>query len=381
MIMSIKFNYLFYIYTLFFFSAVFYWFPFVSTNLISSFKFFNLLLVFVFFIVFKRYSLLKGRQLGFAILVLLWALIYQIISSNDFFYFNTISLIVFFYFMGKCITYPKYKYNSIYAYLFVFFFSWVFLSYFITQLDFRNSLLLEYEYAEVMLSSTGFGLGRTGWGIAVYFVTLFFMSFTKSNYLKTAIFLMGFLNVCTTGSRAGMLYFSLSVLVFANIYLKSTGKRVFVSFLFLLFIFAFLNFFGEILRFSNVEDFSNGRFLQYDVVYELVGKNILMGNYSYGGYSLEDMGFEYKQIHNAWLNFFIKYGVIGFIPLLVFFMYSLFQAFTVKKLDKEKVYMYLIVICGFFSTFFEPETIFSYGYHVLIFWFCLGYLAKDNRNI
>ncbi|WP_207145497.1 O-antigen ligase family protein, partial [Acinetobacter baumannii] len=255
---------------------------------------------------------------------------------------------------------------------------WVFLSFFYPNLNYQNNLLVDYEYSEVMLSSSGFSLGRTGWGIAIFFVSLFFINFLKSNLLKTIIFILGFLSVCTTGSRGGELYFFLSILFYIGYYLKDLKVKIlFFVAMFLFFGYIYFSL-GEVLRLSNNDDFFNGRIISREVVYRLLTDHFLFGYYSVGGYSLDSFGVGYKEIHNAWLNFFIKYGLLGSIPMFLFLGYGLKGIFHNKKYFKDNLSLYLIIIVGIVSTFLEPETIFSYGYHILIFWFTLGYLSKNK---
>lgn len=366
------------IFFLFFLVAIFYWSPFLDTQFIALFKFLILIILFSSFIFFKKYLNLSKFQVAFSFFMILWAIMYEVFLDMDLSYLKIVILSLIFYSMGVGTYFEKNKNYPLYSFLLTITSLWVFLSFFYPNLNYQNNLLVDYEYSEVMLSSSGFSLGRTGWGIAIFFVSLFFINFLKSNLLKTIIFILGFLSVCTTGSRGGELYFFLSILFYIGYYLKDLKVKIlFFVAMFLFFGYIYFSL-GEVLRLSNNDDFFNGRIISGEVVYRLLTDHFLFGYYSVGGYSLDSFGVGYKEIHNAWLNFFIKYGLLGSIPMFLFLGYGLKGIFHNKKYFKDNLSLYLIIIVGIVSTFLEPETIFSYGYHILIFWFTLGYLSKNK---
>lgn len=366
------------IFFLFFLVAIFYWSPFLDTQFIALFKFLILILLFSSFIFFKKYLNLSKFQVAFSFFMILWAIMYEVFLDMDLSYLKIVTLSLIFYSMGVGTYFEKNRNYPLYSFLLTITSLWVFLSFFYPNLNYQNNLLVDYEYSEVMLSSSGFSLGRTGWGIAIFFISLFFINFLKSNLLKNIIFILGFLSVCTTGSRGGELYFFLSILFYIGYYLKDLKVKI----LFFVAIFLFFGYIyfslGEVLRLSSNDDFFNGRIISGEVVYRLLTDHFLFGYYSVGGYSLDSFGVGYKEIHNAWLNFFIKYGLLGSIPMFLFLGYGLKGIFHNKKYFKDNLSLYLIIIVGIVSTFLEPETVFSYGYHILIFWFTLGYLSKNK---
>ncbi|WP_196082810.1 hypothetical protein, partial [Acinetobacter baumannii] len=191
------------IFFLFFLVAIFYWSPFLDTQFIALFKFLILILLFSSFIFFKKYLNLSKFQVAFSFFMILWAIMYEVFLDMDLSYLKIVILSLIFYSMGVGTYFEKNKNYPLYSFLLTITSLWVFLSFFYPNLNYQNNLLVDYEYSEVMLSSSGFSLGRTGWGIAIFFVSLFFINFLKSNLLKTIIFILGFLSVCTTGSRGG----------------------------------------------------------------------------------------------------------------------------------------------------------------------------------
>lgn len=366
------------VFFLFFLVAIFYWSPFLDTQFIALFKFLTLVFLFSSFVFFKKYLNLSKFQVAFSFFMVLWAIMYEVFLDMDLSYLKIVTLSLIFYSMGVGTYFEKNKNYPLCSFLLTITSLWVFLSFFYPNLNYQNNLLVDYEYSEVMLSSSGFSLGRTGWGIAIFFVSLFFINFLKSNVLKTIIFILGFLSVCTTGSRGGELYFFLSILFYIGYYLKDLKVKVLLFVAMFLF-FGYIYFsLGEVLRLSNNDDFFNGRIISGEVIYRLLTDHFLFGYYSVGGYSLDSFGVGYKEIHNAWLNFFIKYGLLGSIPMFLFLGYGLTCIFHNKKYFKDNLSLYLIIVVGIVSTFLEPETIFSYGYHILIFWFTLGYLSKNK---
>lgn len=366
------------VFFIFFIIAIFYWSPFLDTQFIALVKFLTLMFLFACFIFFKKYLTLTKFQVAFSFFMVLWAIMYEFFLDMDLSYLKIVTLSLIFYSMGVGTYFEKNKNYPLYSFLLIVTSLWVFLSFFYPSLNYQNNLLVDYEYSEVMLSSSGFSLGRTGWGIAIFFVSLFFMNFLKSNLLKTIIFILGFLSVCTTGSRGGELYFLLSILFYIGYYLKDLKVKI-LFFVTIALLFGYIYFsLGDVLRLSNNDDFFNGRIISGDIIYRLLTEHFLLGYYSVGGYSLDSFGVGYKEIHNAWLNFFIKYGLLGSIPMFLFLGYGFTCIFHNKKYFKDNLNLYLIVIVGIVSTFLEPETIFSYGYHILIFWFTLGYLSKNK---
>lgn len=375
--MILKRIFLFYFISIFFIIANLYWFPFVSSQLISDFKIIMLsgivVLYLIFFFMKKNYY---NNDDIFIIFCLIIAIFYNLISSvNDLKYIIMFTSFVIFYFFGKSMSF-LYLSNKVLL-LTSILFLWVFLSLFFPTLNYKNQLWLDYEFSEVMLSSSGFSIARTSWGIGVALLTLYLLNFARSSKFKKLLFVSAFLCVLSTGSRGGMIYFCLALCVFITMW-EVSWRSKFLTFLVTLGLFlTIFIYFGKYLRLSGVEDITTGRSSQYVYFLELFKNNYLFGYYSSGGYSLTNYGFEYNQIHNAWLNFILNYGLIGFSPLFLFLFISLRK--VIINFEKINYNLYLVLLCGLFSTLLEPDTIFSNGYHVLIFWFTLGFLSR-SRN-
>lgn len=375
--MMLKRFFLFYFISIFFIIANIYWFPFVSSQLISEFKILMLVgIVFLYFLFSFSGKNKYNNDDVFIVLSFALAIFYSLISgSNDLKYITMFASFVMFYFFGKNVNF-SYIPNNFLLFTSVLFF-WVFLSFFFPALNYKNQLWLDYEFSEVMLSSSGFSIARTSWGIGVALLTLYLLNFARSSKFKKLLFVSAFLCVLSTGSRGGMIYFCLALCVFITMW-EVSWRSKFLTFLVTLGLFlTIFIYFGKYLRLSGVEDITTGRSSQYVYFLELFKNNYLFGYYSSGGYSLTNYGFEYNQIHNAWLNFILNYGLIGFSPLFLFLFISLRK--VIINFEKINYNLYLVLLCGLFSTLLEPDTIFSNGYHILIFWFTLGFLSR-SRN-
>ena len=377
--MLLKRVYLFYLISFFFIIANIYWLPFLSIEFISKFKFLVLLLLLILFSIF---FVKKERKYNindmWIILAFVFSLFYQILSGvSNFSYFIMFLSFLIFYYMGK--NAGSYSLNNFGISILFLMYLWVFLSFFIPSLNYRNSLLLDYEFSEVMLSSTGFSLARTSWGIGISLLTLYYIHYTSSVKLKTILFILAFLCILTTGSRGGIIYFLVASVFFIYFKKINANLKIITTLILMLTIYLFYYYFGEFFRFKGGEDFSNGRSSNYNYFSDLISNNYIFGYYPKGGYSLTNYGFQYDHIHNAWLNFLLNYGILGSLPVLVILFIFLKNIFGGDY--SEKISLYLIVLIGILSTFIEPDTIFSNGYHVLLFWFTLGLLAQSRKNL
>ena len=180
---SSKFNFLI---PLFFLFCIFYWFPFLSNHLVSLVKTFILF----FLIIIKFYFVRKVNFKKFILelALIFFSFVYEVFSGGSGIFLLTIIIFMVFYELG--VNSKFIKIHNLYFIFAVIAFTWVFLSFFFPFLNYKNELFLDYEYRDIMLSSTGFSIARTSWGISVVLLTLFFMQFSRNKKLKTILLLM-----------------------------------------------------------------------------------------------------------------------------------------------------------------------------------------------
>jgi hypothetical protein len=365
---------------LFFLLASLYWLPFINSFYLSSVKIFMLVIFLIIIILFNQKKIeIKFRNILFIFLFFNLSLVYEILNNGSGEYILTIFTIGFFYILGAWFSRFDFKYNPTYLfYLFCFLNIWVILSIVFPFFNYRNSLMLSYDFEDVMLSSTGFSIARTSWAIGIFLLSMFYLYSEKDNYKKFFIFFLPYLTVILLGARGGIFYFTLaSVFIFFslnyNIY-----KKILILFFFSISIMFFLYNFSDLARLSGAEDFTTGRLDHYSFFLNIFNENIFLGTYSKGFYDLHNYGLNVSFIHNAYLNILTKYGIMGSFPFLLLIFYSLINIF--KKFEMINLPLYLLLLGGGLSCFFEPDTIFSYGFHILLFWFILGFTSNKIKS-
>lgn len=356
----------------FFFLCIFYWFPFISNEALSLLKL--IILGCLFFSVVIFINRVNVKKIFLKSTILFFAIVYELLAQGSGNFLLIIMVFVLMYDLG--VNTKINKINYIFLLLSAFTFFWVFLSYFISSINYNNLLFLDYSYRDITLASTGFSIARTSWGLSVVLLTLFLLQYSNNKISKIILFLSAFLCIITTGSRTALICLFV-ILVFISIF-KINSKVLRLVFLiasFFIFLILYITM-GQFLRLAGSEDFSNGRLELYKLLNQIYNENIFLGWYPYGGYNLENYGYSFTQFHNAWIHFILEYGFLGWGIFLTWLIYCLLNL-NLENF-KEKIFLFLILICGFISTFLEPETVFSYGYHVLIFWYTLGLLSKSN---
>lgn len=364
----------------FFLIFIIYWFPFFSPSIVSNFRsailiFILLLALFIFsksFINIKFYILINT--------VCIYLLLYELTTKGDGSYVIISVAILFFYFLGYY--FSKIELVALKKpafYLLLILSVWVSLSSFFNQLDFRNLLFLDYEYAEVSLNSTGFSLARTSWGLSIFLLSMYFFHIEKKRSNKFLIFIIPFISTMTTATRGGMLYFAIAAffIILNSSYLKTLSKIFLISIL-LISTTSIMYFLGDNLRITGVEDISTGRFEQYNLFSRVMKEHWLFGTYSEGFYSLIPYGSSVNSFHNSFLNILLKFGIIGAFPIYLLLIISLVN--IIRSFEKTYISLYMLILGGLISTQLEPDSIFSYGYHIFIFWFFLGYLANSKER-
>lgn len=362
----------------FFLLCVLYWFPYVSNDLLANIKVLGLMILSVSIFVFSLSEKISIKGFILILCFVFCVLCFEAYNQGDGSYLKFTFTVLIFYILGCFLAKSRFsKLGNLPFYIFIIICLWIILSKFVPQLDFKNSLKLDYTFEEIKLSSTAFSIARTSWGLSIFLLSMFYYYLEHNEFKKKILIILPFLTVLFISARGGMLYFFTAIVVF--ILFSRFGfykKIVFISLLFISSVFVFLNF-GSDLRLSDVDDISNGRFEQYQYFSLIFSQNYSSGTYSTGTYDLRDYGLYVSNIHNSFLNLLAKYGLVGSAPILILLITSLYKIY--KSFYRGYTSLYLIIIGGLTACFLEPDSIFSYGYHVLIFWFCLGFLSAKRR--
>lgn len=392
---------------MFVFLAPLYWVPYLSVEVLSWAKLLTgvgvgILAVRVFMVnpLFLIKSKVTMGYLFFIGVSLLYFLLFD--NGKDFGPFMIAAILYIFFMMGYCWSIGGAEFNLFGGYgpVFLVVFGvlclWVFGAAFFERLNIinplysmRDLLLLNSGFESPLLSSTGFNIGRTGWAISVFFVCMCIIQSAQIERRKNITYLAmfavtaGFLSIITTASRGGLVYLFLFALSFGWSKLNKYHLIFKLMWLILMLVAGLIVYvvWGADLRLLNLDGgLTTGRYEGYLESISLIFARPMFGYYPVGGYSLLDYGLEYESIHNAWLHFIVSYGVIMFLVLLICFLSLVVWALLYRDNKNEYFYLRSLIYCGLISTFFEPQTIFSAGYHVLVFWVVLGFLCGLNRR-
>lgn len=374
-------NSYFYFLFCFFVLGNFYWYPFFEFDLILKvLKYLFLIIALILFFL----GLSKNKILEKDIFIIYLFASWLVFAFLYFIFFQFIDvflqvlLFFIFFLMGGGVELKK-NYNIFVIFFLIFSLSLMIFSYFFDAPIFYK--ILEEDNRSYNLSQIGYGQSRTTWGVGITFITFFLFWYLKSieanKYLTYSILILAFFSVLVSGSRGALLYF-LILFIYIFIYEIKGMLRILSIFLTSLFIGLFYFVLGgaeTLVRGDS--DISSGRFEGFQYFNMLIENNFFWGYEIYGGYSLDDFRTGYSRIHNAFINYLLKYGVYNFL-FLIAIMISIFVGFVRSHTPKPKV-LYLLVFCGMISAFLEPDTFLSYGHHVLIFWFVLGMLYSEKN--
>lgn len=95
--------------------------------------------------------------------------------------------------------------------------------------------------------------------------------------------------------------------------------------------------------FDKSSDFTTGRGDAGLTAIEIIKENLLMGTAYKGGYTLFDYGYDYKDIHNVWLNIIANFGIIFFIFYFSCLTIFVFNAFKISWKDRKDFFCFLSI--------------------------------------
>lgn len=239
----------------------------------------------------------------------------------------------------------------------------------------------------VTLSSSGFGLGRTGWATTLlqYLpLCLAFRGRSSSLLIGIICFITIILSILVSGSKGGMLYSVILItIIICKLGLK--GKIIFLSLLFIIVSFLFVNIdtFLDFFRLNSV-DVTTGRGDQYKLI-PLFYSMIRPFGIGVNGSSelMEAFGLNYS-FHNVYLRILIDYGwFIG--CLVIIFTFHLLTR-IVKTLflvnlreNRLMIISSLVLLSGILSGLTEPGAVFEARNWWVIWWFFLGIFTYQYK--
>lgn len=263
----------------------------------------------------------------------------------------------------------------------------------IPSLNYQNPFYDESTW-QFSQTYTGFGGSRTGWSLGASFLAAAALAnaITANGWHKF-INLMAFTTIVTSvaipGGRGGLLAIA-AILATASILNGSLKRRkiaTFVPAIMLILLIGLGYVFSEELRLSlllsgDVSAASTGRTDGY-----MIGIALLMNDPVFGsGLQAADLinyGLQYSEIHNAILNYSVKFGLISSMPIILLFalLYMLIMTSKLQSLQQwEGLVFTLSLISLSVLTLLEPTTAFGNFHSTMIFWFItVIYLNRNPR--
>jgi len=377
--------------------SIFYYVPFLGS------LFWIHLLLNGLFILFSSYIFLKNSEFFlkkngvFLFIILIFSILYSLLIFNiQFVFLLSIIFAMSYSFLGYYIGFGNLKFSKfsrISSIILFFGLSWVVLAKFIDGFNYVYSIDYSVATFDLNLYNNGYNIGRTGWNtslIILYFLFLYLFSSVENKFDKLICFLNILLiltSVIVSDGKTGILiilsFFILNLLKKIN-YIKSSIFLVVTSLIMYLNFDSIKYFLIENSRlgmiFDKSSDFTTGRGDAGLTAIEIIKENLLMGTAYKGGYTLFDYGYDYKDIHNVWLNIIANFGIIFFIFYFSCLTIFVFNAFKISWKDRKDFFaFYQLIIASFIVTFVEPWVFVSYLPYVAIFWFTLGMMSKSGK--
>lgn len=366
----------------------FYWYPFIDSSITLKYsKYFLLATSFTFFILSNSHYPIKIKKSS--IIVNSFFIIWIFFALYYYTFFDVVDVIIhsslffIFFLMGKAYL-PNRSYSKTATAFIIFSLAIMIFSFFVDLDFFKKSVEIESTniILNLNLSSIGFGQSRTTWGVGITFIALFlawYFNELKYTWVANTILILSFLSVLVSGSRGALLYFLIYFLLILIFSSKSIKSYILYFFILISLSFAVINIFGFDSLDRGSSDITSGRAEGYKYLsYLFDNKKIFFGYEPYGGYTLDSFRDGYSKIHNAFINYLLSYGLINFLFLNTVLIMTLLKC--LRNFNPSLAPLYYLVFCGLVSTALEPDTIFSYGHHTLIFWFILGFLYSNSNK-
>lgn len=306
-------------------------------------------------------------------------------------FFLPLFLIIFcYYFREDILDQVNWAINNCYK-IFTLFCLFIPLGLVFPQLNWFNPYYLDGGF-EVTQTWTGFGGSRTGWSVGASFILAISLANLITSkgidkILNILCFIIIALSIFIPTGRGGI--FSVLFMLLFSILIGFVGRKKKINLFSIITIIIsifFAVFFSEYLRLDylmsgDINKASTGRTDGYSFALNLIADNMFFG-VGADRSDLMSYGFEYNQVHNAIINFVLKYGILAFIPLFLFFLIIYVRVFLdLSKLKYEKFYIsfIFILIPTTIFNFTEPTVVFGNYFNTLVFWFLLLVYLNKRR--
>lgn len=260
-------------------------------------------------------------------------------------------------------------------------------------LNWMNPFSLEIHNFEGSQTFTGFGGSRTGWSLGASFLGALALANVASSDgkgKKWNFLIVVIIGAATfiPGGRVGMAAFALMLIsIVALGALRKSTVRTSLYWLGITFVTVLVALtFAEELRLASLftgdlREGTTGRTEGWKF-----GLDIFMSNpiFGIGEYEADLIGRAegYGAVHNVLLNYLVKYGVVGTLPMLAFFLWLFVRIYS-RRRDALVHYPTLVAALMFASTsaivWLEPYAVFGAFFNALVFWFAVGiFLARRS---
>jgi len=378
--------------------SIFYYVPFVGS------LFWVHLIINGFFLLFSMYVFLNTngefflKKNGvFLLIILIVSIFYSLLIFNiQFVFLLSVIFSMCYAFLGYYVGFDNLnfsKFSRFSSIILILGLLWVVLAKFNDSLNYVYNIDYGVSVFDLNLYNNGYNIGRTGWNtslIILYFLFLYLFYNVKSRFDRLICFFVLFLILLSVfisdGKTGTIIIFSFLLLNFVKKigYIKSSIFIVSFSLL-IYYYFDTIKYFliqnsrlGMI--FDKSADFTTGRGDASLTAIEIIKENLLIGTAYKGGYTLFDYGYDYKDIHNVWMNIIANFGIIFFILYFTCLTFFIANAFKISWKERKNVFaFYQLIIASFIVTFVEPLVFVSYLPYVAIFWFALGCMSKSGK--
>lgn len=242
---------------------------------------------------------------------------------------------------------------------------------------------------------TGFGGSRTGWSLgtsllmAAAIANIYFLEGRKSRLLAYCVILIIGAAIFIPGGRVGMLAIlsMLLSLTALNLSKRSRVKTALLLMLSLVVLTAVALYFAEELRLDallggNLSEGTTGRTEGWAIALKVLSENPIFG-VGVAGSDLKLYGLEYGAVHNALLNFALRFGMLSTMVLVAMFGWMCLHLHRVRGrvFDRPIILLAgLMLVAVFAEMLTEPEVIFASYYNSIIFWFAFSASIGQKRN-
>lgn len=377
--------------------SIFYYIPFFGSMYWPQLFTNAFFVILAFFIFLKKPEFFFKKNGSLLILIFIFSVIYSLLIFNiQFVFLLSIIFAMAYSFLGYNVGLDNLRlgiFSRISSIILFLGLSWVVLAKFNGSLNYVYSIDYGVAVFDLNLYNNGYNIGRTGWNtslIILFFLIFYLFSNADNNFDKTICFLNYILilsSIFVSDGKTGTL-----IIFFFLLYNFCRKIGYIKSSIFVLSFSLLIYYYFDIIKyfliensrvgliFDNSADFTTGRGDAGLTALNLIQDNLILGTAYKGGYSLFDYGYDYKDIHNVWLNIIANYGIIFFVFYIITLLFFVFNAFKISWNKRNQYYLfYQLVLASFIVTLVEPWVFVSFIPYVAIFWFVLGGMSRSIK--